>query len=126
MESYLVTIDVTTDASGDFTANPSIGACYSYLDEIKIELPAAASTLPTTADVTITDPLPGKELLKLGSVGSASSSTFYRVRPKVQKVDGSDIDGYAERYMIKSPTLEVKVANGGNAKQAVIKIWLVR
>ena len=126
MESYLVTVNVTTDASGDFTANPSIGACYSYLDEIKIELPAAASTLPTTATVTITDPLPGKTLLALTAVGAAESKTFYRVRPKVQKVDGTDINGYAERYMIKSSSLEVKVAGGGNEKKAVIKIWLVR
>lgn len=125
MTSHEISFDIETDSDGNYTETKNIGIPFGYLDEIKLDIPVG-DPIPTTASITITDPLPGKKLLELSVIPDADTNTFYRVRPSVQAITGDDITDTGERYMIKSPSLTVKITGGGNGKNAKIRIWVTR
>lgn len=125
MKVDLCTVDITTDASGDFTAvTPDIeGAVLQYR-----YVPDGTSPLDTGADLDIVGTKTGIVVSNQDSLGTSAFTKG--VRHATHGIDGvaayyhSNVDEPVEKPIyIGGESLTVTIANGGNVLSGTLYIW---
>lgn len=115
-----VTIEIVTDASGDYTTEtiPLTGGVYQYR-----YIPDASTPLDTGADLTIAGRDTGIEIATLTDIGtSAFTKAPRQLSHGVTGTAGSNSDAI---IAVDEP-LDITVAQGGNVRSGVLHIWIAR
>ena len=119
MDISILTVDITTDASGDFTADYTVDdGLFAMLRYV----PDGASPLDTGADLTITHGPTGFAYYTHANIGTSAFSKMPR-QLIADAADGTDSTTIYDYAMIRN-TLTVTIANGGNAKSGKLYIWI--
>lgn len=121
----LVTVAITTDASGDFTgyAGPFDGFIHQFR-----YVPDGSTPLDTNADLTITGDTTGQTIYSDTNIGT---SAFTKAPRQPTHDTAGDALLYAaaglpveDRICINGERIKVVVAQGGNATSGTLYLWV--
>ena len=119
MDITKYTVDILTDASGDFTVDLRVeDGLFAQLRYV----PDGSNPLDTGADLTITDSTTGFGYYSHSNIGT---SAFDRLPRQfiADAADGSNSSTIYD-YAMTSGALTITVAQGGNALQGTLYIWI--
>lgn len=123
--TFIYTIAWTSDASGNVTGNASntwgltastVYPLMGHLKQVKF-IPGSGATQPTDLyDVTLVDS-DGASLLVINGVDYGANQS--NATPLLTTME-------VPIYLDASKTIDVRVANAGNAKTGTVKLWIER